>query len=157
MSLTKMEFKTNKMINIFKSGIFLSLFVVFYVFYFSEVAKKYANRNTYLSETNERVERIEPPVLTLCLAGPKAKQSVLKKYNISVKALNEPSLMEKMILKTLNKTVEEFFREATFELNRDFKLSISYESYDEDGAKDHKVKLNLGYNSLQVTHFENFL
>ena len=97
-----MELKINKiMINTLKLGIFLSLFVVFYLYNFSEVLKKYADENSYISQTEKRAEKIEPPVLTLCLAGPKAKQSVLKKYNISVEALNEPNLMEQMILKNL--------------------------------------------------------
>ena len=139
------------MINTIKSGIFLSLFVVFYVYYFSEVLKKYTEENSYISQTEKIAEKIKPPVLTLCLAGPKAKQSVMNKYNISVEALNEPNLMEQTILKNLNRTVEDFFREATFELDRDFKLFISDRFYDDDGFKNYKVELNLGYNFLQVT------
>ena len=40
-----------KIITFLKLGIFLSLFVVFYVYYFSEVAKKYAEKTTWVSTT----------------------------------------------------------------------------------------------------------
>ena len=72
---------------------------------------------------------------------------------MSAEALNEPSLGEQQILRNLNKTIQEFYREATFELNRDFKLYISYDSYDENGCKSYQTELNLGENikpSLQV-------
>ena len=88
------------------------------------------------------------------------KMSVLKKYNLSVAALNEPSFTEKMILKNLNKTVQDFYREATFRLDRDFKLFISINKYDVNGSKDYKIELNLGENikaSLQVTFLQTFM
>ena len=87
------------------------------------------------------------------MAGPIAKESVLKKYNMSAEALNEPSLGEQRILRNLNKTIQDFYREATFELNRDFKLYISYDGYDENGSKIYQTELKLGENiktSLQV-------
>ena len=142
-----MGLKTFKiMINIFKLGIFLSLFVIFYVYYFSEVAKKYADKNTYLSETPKRVDKIEPPLFTFCLAGPIAKLAILKKYNISLNALDEPSLREKGILINLNKTMLDFYREATYQLNREFELYMTYREHYEDGGKYHKKKLFLGKN-----------
>ena len=159
-SSIKMKFKTTKVLAAFlKIGLFLCLFVVFYIYFFSEVAKKYAEENTYLSESQKRMEKIKPPFFTLCFAGPKAKESVLKKYNLSVAALNEPSFTEKMILKNLNKTVQDFYREATFILDRDFKLFKSFYTYDDNGFKDYKIKLNLGDNikaSLKVPFFADF-
>ena len=58
----KMKFKTTKVLAVFlKTGLFLCLFIVFYVYYFSEVAKKYAEKNTYLSERRKEVQKIKPP------------------------------------------------------------------------------------------------
>ena len=159
-SSIKMKFKTTKVLAVFlKIGLFLCLFIVFYIYFFSEVAKKYAEENTYLSESQKRMEKIKPPFFTLCFAGPKIKESVLKKYNLSVAALNEPSFAEMMVLKNLNKTIKDFYREATFKLDRDFKLFISFFKYDDNGPRDYKIELNLGDNtkaSLRVTFYTDF-
>ena len=39
-----------------KTGIFLILFIVFYIFYFTEVAKKYSEENTNLAFSQETME-----------------------------------------------------------------------------------------------------
>ena len=122
-----------------KVVLFLSLFIVFYVNYVQEVASKYANKTTWVSTTKQKLlEGVKQPLLTLCLAGPFAKNSVMKKYNMSFSALDEPSLREQKILKDLNKTLQEFYQEATFQLNKDFKIYMAYVDYGMDGEKFYK-------------------
>ena len=115
---------------VLKFGLFLGLLIVFYVYYAQEVLRKYTNKRVWLATTREKLNAgIEPPISTLCLAGPFAKKSVLKKYNMSASALNEPSISEQRILKNLNKTLQDFYKEATFELKRDFELYMEYDDY----------------------------
>ena len=73
--------------------------------------------------------------------------SILKNYNWSVQALNEPSLFEKETLKNLNKTIEDLYREATYKLDRDFKLYITKEKYSLEGLKVYETELHLGHNT----------
>ena len=153
---SEMKYRTSDIIVLaLKIGLFLSLSIVFYVYYFQEVTKKYFDEATWVATTQQRlVEGVEPPFLTLCLAGPIAKTSVLKKYNMSVNPLNEPNLSEQKILKSLNKTVHDFYREAVFHLNHDFKLYMSFTSYGVEGLKYYKTELSLGKNidsTLQVS------
>ena len=101
-----MKYKIPKLIVlILKLGVFLSLSIIFYVYYFSDVARKYRDENTYLSKSHETVTDIKVPILTLCLNDPIARMSVLKKYNLTVKALDEPTINEQKTLKNMNKTV----------------------------------------------------
>ena len=82
---------------------------------------------------------------------------MLKKYNISVNALNEPNLSEQKILKSLNKTVHDIYREVAFLLNHDFKLYMSFTSYGVEGLKYYKTELSLGKNidsTLQVSMWQ---
>ena len=143
---------SNLVLLVLKLCVFLLLSIIFYVYYFSEVVKKYAEKNSYLSLVQETlINGTEPPVFTICLAGPIAKLTVLKKYNISLNALDEPSLREKGILINLNKTLLDLFREATYELNRDFELYMKYSEYDLDGNKDYRTKLLIGQNVNHTT------
>ena len=148
-----MKFKTsNILVFVVKLSVFLVLSIVFYVYYFSEVVNKYAEKNSYLSLIQETlINGTEPPVFTICLAGPIAKLAVLKKYNISLNVLDEPSLREKGILINLNKTLLDLFREATYELNRDFELYMKYSEYDLDGEKEYRAKLLIGQNVNHTT------
>ena len=65
--------------------------------------------------------------------NPGGKEDVLKRYNISVTALNEPNLEERKILRNLNKTIEAFYREATFKLDQDFHIYLTMWVYNKDG------------------------
>ena len=126
---------------ILKFGIFLVLFIVFYVYYFSEVARKYAEKNTYLSTTLDReLIGIQPPLLTIC-TSPFSNKLVLEKYGISSKALDEPNAKEIKILIALNKTIQDFFHEATHKLNRDFELNMAYEEYGINGDEIYDTTL----------------
>ena len=73
--------------------------------------------------------------------------------------LDEPSLSEQRILKALNLTVQDFYREATFKLNRDFKLYMSKNEYGLGGDKIFKIELDEGksnVNSFQVNTLQIF-
>ena len=137
-----MRCKTSLILFLLKSGIFLCLFVIFHEVYFTEIVQKYAKGYTYLHVSQETMDtKIKPPFLTLCMI-PRAKMPVLEKYNMSLGSLNEPSPEEAIILSNLNKTVAEFFREATFKLNIDFSLDIILWFYEpEFGWKDYKKKM----------------
>ena len=65
----------------------------------------------------------------------------MKKYNISASALNEPNFEERRVLNKLNKTIEAFFRESTYNLDQDFQVYLSLWVYTKDGWQDHKEKI----------------
>ena len=137
---------------ILKLGVFLSLSIIFYVYYFSDVARKYRDENTYLSNSHEFISDIKVPILTLCLNDPIAKISVLKKYNLTVKALDEPTIHEQRTLKNLNKTVGELFQQVTYKLKRDFRLYMIKNKYDQKG--DHIFRSELLEGETNVNSFQ---
>ena len=138
----------------FKAGLFLTLAIVFYEVYLTEIVLKYAKRYTYVHLSQETMEtRIKPPVLTVCMT-PRAKLEILEKYSMSLGSLNEPNPDESTILANLNKTVEELFRESTFKLNVDYSLNISLWFYEEFGWKSYEKKMLEGNNnSILVKKF----
>ena len=131
---------------IIKSLIFISLATIFFIFYFTEVVNKYAERDTTLVNFQETIKKNErnPPFITFCMT-PRAKKSILDGYKLSHGVLNEPNSNDKQILMSLNKTVEALFREVTFKLNRDFYLSIHLWFYkDEYGWSTYTQKMKEG-------------
>ena len=101
-----MSCKTFHILLLLKTAIFIGLSAVFYVFYFTTVAQKYAEGHTTVVVSQERMgNRKNFPFLTLCMT-PCAKKSVLENNNVSLNALNEPNYEEKKILAKLNKTIE---------------------------------------------------
>ena len=150
--LDKMRCKASHILLFLKSVIFVSLSAIFYMFYFRTVAQKYAEGHTTVVVSQERLENGKKfPFLTLCMT-PSAKSEVLEKYNVSLNSLNEPNSDEKQILSNLNKTVEDLFREATFQINKDFELYVTLWFYEESfGWKDYKGKMVEGNeNYIQV-------
>ena len=115
-----------------KSAIYLGLIAVVYFYQIIEVQNKYAKKLTNIAMSEKLMkDGIKPPFMTLCF-GPLAKQDVLDKYNLNKAALNEPNSAQKKILNTLNKTLEKFFMEATYKLDKDFKLYMIWWDYDID-------------------------
>ena len=101
-----MRCKTFHILLLLKTAIFIGLSAVFYVFYFTTVAQKYAEGHTTVVVSQERMgNRKNFPFLTLCMT-PCAIKSVLEDNNVSLNALNEPNYEEKKILTKLNKTIE---------------------------------------------------
>ena len=144
---------------ILKSLIFISLAAIFYIFYFTDVVNKFAERDTTLVHSQETIEENErnPPFITFCM-NPRAKNSILDGYKLSRGVLNEPNSNDKKILISLNKTVEALFREATFKLNRDFYMSINLWFYeDEFGWRNYTGKITEGSNNyieVQIINLE---
>ena len=70
--------KDFKILWILKSLIFISLAAIFYIFYFTEVVNKFAERDTTLVHSQETIEENERnlPFITFCMT-PKAKNSIL--------------------------------------------------------------------------------
>ena len=138
--------KSSYTLLILKSIIYISLSVVFYIFYCTEVVKKFAERDTNLILSQEVIEENEtnPPFITFCMT-PRSKNSILEDYKLSRGVLNEPNSNDQKILISLNKTVETLFREVTYKLNRDFYLYISLWFYeDEFGWHSYEVKMKEG-------------
>ena len=126
--------------------IYISLAVVFYIFYCTEVVNKFAERDTNLILSQEIIKENEmnPPFITFCLT-PRSKKSILEYYKLSRGVLNEPNSNDQKILISLNKTVETLFREVTYKLNRDFHLYISLWFYeDKFGWHSYEGKMKEG-------------
>ena len=133
--------KASSVLLILKFMIFISLAAVFYIFYFTEVVNKFAERDTTMVLSQETIEKNEtsPPFITFCTT-PRAKNSILEGYKLSGGVLDEPNFSDHKILISLNKTIEDLFREITFKLNRDFYLYINLWFYDNLGGKTLKAK-----------------
>ena len=147
-----MQFKTSTIIKfLLKAGLYVSLIVIVYFYQIIEVLNKYEENLTNIAHSEQIMENgIKPPFLTLCI-GPIEKQEVLVAYNMNKAALNEPSTTQINTLLKLNKTMAEFFVEATFKLNVDFWLHIIWWTYDSEGWKQHKKQLSVGdYNTQKV-------
>ena len=141
--------KSTHILLILKSLIFISLAAVFYIFYFTDVVNKFAEKDTTLVNSQETIEENgkNPPFITFCMT-PRAKNSILDEYKLSRGVLNEPNSNDKQILISLNKTLEALFREATFKLNRDFYFSINLWFYeDEFGWTSYMGKMKEGNNN----------
>ena len=119
---------------ILKSMIFIFLVAIFYIFFLTDVLNIFADRDSFLINSQETMEENEmnhPPYITFCMT-PRAKKSILGEYKLSHGVLNEPKSNEKQIFISLNKTMEALIREVTFKLNRDFLLSINLWSYHDE-------------------------
>ena len=125
--------KGSNILLVLKSLIFVSLAAIFYIFYFTDVVKKFAERDTTLIYSQENIEENEknpPPFITFC-TNPRAKNSILKEYKLSPGVLDEPNSNDKKILISLNKTIDSLFREVTFKLDQDFYFSIGLWFYED--------------------------
>ena len=87
--------------------------------------------------------------MSLCM-GPKAKSSVLQKYNMSKNALDEPNIKEKKTLLNLNKTIKDLFLEATYKLDVDFSLNVTFNYYGIEGKISLQKEFHLEKNIFQV-------
>ena len=140
-----MWLKTSTIIKLLlKAAIYLCLITIVYFYQILEVVDKYKENLTNIAISEEKMEKgIKPPFMTLCI-GPRAKQEVFNKYNLDKVALNEPNYNQKKILAALNKTIEEFFMEATFKLNEDFRLFMIWWDYGTEGWNRTQKQIYLG-------------
>ena len=140
-----MLFKTSSIIKfLLKAVMYSGLVAIIYFYQIIEVQNKYAEKLTNIANSEKIKENgIKPPIMTLCIS-PKAKQEGLDKYNMDKAVLNEPNPTQKNTLVKLNKTLENFFLEATFKLNVDFWLHMIWWEYNVEGWKEVKKKLTVG-------------
>jgi hypothetical protein len=92
---------------------------------------------------------VKLPVMTICM-GPKANSSVLEKYNMSSRALDEPNIKEIKTLMKLNKTIKDLFLEAAYKLDIDFILNVIFIYYGKEGERRVQKELHLGRDVFQV-------
>ena len=138
--------KGSHIILILKSLIFISLASIFYIFYFTDVVNKFAEKDTTLINSQETIEENERtfPFITFCMA-PKAKNSIIDRYKLSRGVVNEPNSNDKKVLISLNKTIDALFREVTYKLHRDFYLLINLWFYDNEfGWTNYTSKMKEG-------------
>ena len=131
---------------VLKSLIFISLAVIFYISYFTDVVKKFSEGDTALVHSYENIEENErnPPFITICMA-PRADTLILDGYKLSRGVLEEPNSNDKQILISLNKTIDALFREVTFKLDQDFYFSINLWFYEADfGWLNYSKKMKEG-------------
>ena len=141
-----MIYKASHISLILKSMVFIALATVFFIFYFTDVVNKFAEKDTTLIYSHKIIEEHEttPPFITFCTT-PRAKNSILDGYKLSRGFLDEPSSNDQRILKSLNKTIEALFRKVTFKLDRDFYLYINLWFYeDEFGWHNYEAKMKEG-------------
>ena len=145
-----MWFKTSFLIQfLLKAGIYLCLIAIVYFYQIIEVIEKYEENLTNIAISEEIMENgIKPPFMTLCLS-PHAKQEILDKFSLTVVALNEPDAIQRKILVKLNKTIEDFFIEATFKLNLDFRVYMIWWVYGDEGWYAFKKQLFVGDQNFQ--------
>ena len=148
-----MIWKTSHIHLLSKTLIFICLAAIFFIFYCTEVVNKFTERDTNLILSQENIEenKMKFPVITFCMT-PRSKNSILDGYKLSRAVLNEPNSNDQKILISLNKTVDDLFREATFKLNRDFHLQFNLWFYeDEFGWQNYEGKMKEGSdNYIQV-------
>ena len=134
---------------ILKSMIFIFFATLFYIFYFTDVVNKFAEKDTTIIYSQETVEenKMNSPFITFC-TNPRTKISISEKYKLSRGVLDAPNSNDTKILMSLNKTIEALFREVTFKLNRDFYFSINLWFYeDEFGWRNYTGKMTEGSNN----------
>ena len=141
--------KTSYFLLFLKTLIFISLAVVFYIFYFTDVARKFAERHTTVIHSQENINENErnPPFIIFCMT-PRAKNSMLERHNLSNGFLIGPNLNDQKVLISLNETAESLYREVTFKLNEDFNLYINLWFYEDDDVwHNYGGKMNEGSNN----------
>ena len=141
--------KSSYILLFLKTLIFISLALIFYAFYFTDVISKFANRDTTLVFSQQIVDKnaTEAPFITFC-SQPRAKKTILEKYKLSSGVLNEPNLNDIDILFSLNKTIDTLLQEVTIKIDVYFELYIKLWYYDnENGWKNYEVKLQEGSNN----------
>jgi hypothetical protein len=116
-----------------KTLIFICLAAIFYIFYFTDVVSKFADRDTtlVLSQENIKDNVVEHPFVTFCMQ-PRTKKTILDGYKLSTGVFNEPNHNDVEILVSLNKMLETLFKEVTFKINVDFELDIRLWYYEDE-------------------------
>ena len=69
---------------------------------------------------------------------------------MSKNALDEPNIKEKKTLLNLNKTIKDLFLEATYKLDVDFRLNVTFNYYSKEGDISLQKEFHLEKNIFQV-------
>ena len=67
---------------VLKTLVFITLLVLFYIYYFKQVYKQFSEQLTNTAKYEEKITVTKPPTITICF-DPAFKPSVFEKYNIS--------------------------------------------------------------------------
>ena len=94
-----MSFKTSQVLFFVKSALFIALSAIFYIFYLTEIIKKYADGYTYFLTYQKTMEAVTPPFLTLC-PTPRARLSILADFRLIVRALRLDAEFEYLFVVT---------------------------------------------------------
>ena len=97
MELTEMKCDIKIKRTILKALVFISLLILFYIFYFKQVFDQYSNQLTNTAKFEEKIEHVEPPTLTICFE-PIYKPSVLEKYNVTEEMFFEDDFTDLLFL-----------------------------------------------------------
>ena len=109
--------------------IYITLLLLFFVFFMMDVINQYASHKTNFAKSNNDVinEGVNIPALTFCFEPP-FKPSMLKLHNISsmfCMDANQVDETNQLILDNANMTWNEFCSNISYKLERDFSLDLS--------------------------------
>ena len=139
-----------------KSIIVIILFIVYYQFFFKDVIASYYEDMTNIARVvktfNDDEIGIHAPAFTICME-PASKEEVLEKYNITSAFF----FLKEGSFEHLNgkKTMKEIIYEASFRLNKDFK--IAFTSLNHFESANDSVYLNIGTNPFSSYEHEFFI
>ena len=102
-----------------KALVFMTLLMIFYIFFFVPVMKQYSQNYTNLAKIETKEERIELPTFSVCTGW---RKSLMKKYKISYLFMYQPP-DDKSNLPP-NATIRSLFDDLTYKLNQDFVIGI---------------------------------
>ena len=143
-------------VTILKFIIVVTLLLVYYQFFFKDVIANYSedmtNIATMLKAFNDDEIGIKAPAFTICME-PASKKEILEKYNITSAFF----FLKEGSFEHLNgkKTMKEIIYEASFRLNKDFK--IAFTSLNHFESANDSVYLNIGTNPFSSYEHEFFI
>ena len=107
---------------------------------------QYLEKYTNLAKISERVDTVEAPTLAICSGW---KMSQMEKYKITPLVFMKRPTGEISIHKNL--TVRNLYDEVTYELDKDFSISVS-------NVLSHPIPLNIGVNIIkEEKHVQSYL
>ena len=128
----------NKVKAIVKAILFLVLVILFLVFYFIHQAEEFMKGSTTFTSRNEKVLEFIMPSLVLCF-DPPFKASIFGNKSKNINGLLNSNDVP-------NESFNEFFENATYKLERDFDIKMSF--LDETFKRIHEGTNNI--NNIQI-------
>lgn len=134
---------------IFKSILFLSLFIVFCAFYVPGVIKNFSKQTSTFHVRNEAVQRFEMPSVLICYnMGYKVSKAI--EYNIASPwdFMNQESFVG-------DKPPWQVYQDVIYKLNEDFTIEIEF--YDHEDDTKYSKEIKVGANEIQGKDEEYFV